>query len=58
MLVLRRAAVRHPVEYRVLRNCPDCPGGISLGLIGFVLGSFFGIIVVFGRKTREIGFVF
>jgi hypothetical protein len=28
-----------------------------LGLIGFVLGSFFVRIPVFGVKTRKIGFV-
>jgi hypothetical protein len=28
-----------------------------LGLIGFVLGLFFGEIVVFGLKTHKIGFV-
>ena len=31
--------------------------GFELALIGFVLGSFFVPIAVFGVKTRKIGFV-
>ena len=36
-------------ENTEIKNTPDCPNGISLGLFGFVLGSFLGMykIVVF-----------